>query len=499
MITIDPACLVPESRPDRWRPPLLRAAWDGWRRRNDRDCESHVLSSARSCVAQLRSPLLRRLLLIVLAGSLGATIVFGALQIAFDRRQDLARLRQRLAQIEPGYLDALAAAVWNDDAAQYGLLLRGIASQPDIVRVELRNVEGRRLYALGRSRDGDGLRVSYPLEILTREGAAVRLGVLAVTASIASIDQGRVREAAFLFLWQLLQTLLIAAVIVCAFTVLVTRHLGRIAEHARTLDLHRVRPLTLDRRPPRRPDELDGLVRALNGMQEELAGSYRRIHGLNQALDRKVRARTSHLQQAYQRLERQHEDLRQTQCALAKKQRDLEDAVRRDPLTGLYNRRKFHEVFAAMQRHHHRHGRCLALLMVDVDHFKAFNDSYGHQAGDRALEELAGILEDQVRRPLDLAFRFGGEEFLLLLAETNLRGAEAVAAQLLQALARRKIPHRDSPVAPHLTVSIGGAVGRTGPEDATDRFLGLADANLYRAKRAGRNRSRLTCLSASLT
>jgi len=157
-----------------------------------------------------------------------------------------------------------------------------------------------------------------------------------------------------------------------------------------------------------------------------------------------------------------------------------------DGLTGLSNRRSLD---AALAREGARVGRTaaeLSLLFVDVDYFKRFNDSQGHPAGDAVLAAVGAALAGAVQRPGDQAGRYGGEEFLVLLAQTDLSGACLVAEKVRLAVAALGIPHPDSPLG-RVTVSIGVAA-RTS-EEATDveTLLASADAALYQAKSAGRN------------
>lgn len=175
-----------------------------------------------------------------------------------------------------------------------------------------------------------------------------------------------------------------------------------------------------------------------------------------------------------------------------------------DALTQLRNRRAFDEALRVEWARALRAQQPLALLMIDVDHFKRFNDHYGHGAGDDCLRQVAEVLRSNLFRPADQAARYGGEEFALLLPSTDLAGGQAVAEKVLAAMENAKLPHADSPVAPHVTLSIGvsaldenSAAWRKGA--AESRFSVLdsvvpadlvhaADLALYAAKRAGRSR-----------
>ncbi|MFJ4065137.1 diguanylate cyclase domain-containing protein [Pseudomonas sp. NPDC089996] len=156
-----------------------------------------------------------------------------------------------------------------------------------------------------------------------------------------------------------------------------------------------------------------------------------------------------------------------------------------DSLTGLANRRRLDQVLRLEWARAQRNGKPLAVLMVDVDHFKAFNQRHGHAGGDHALREVARALERCIRRPADLAARYGGEEFQVLLPETELAGAR-ILAERIRAQVQALAPFADDAHA--VTVSIGIGVYIPGTQRDLTGVLSAADQALYRAKANGRNR-----------
>jgi diguanylate cyclase (GGDEF)-like protein len=130
----------------------------------------------------------------------------------------------------------------------------------------------------------------------------------------------------------------------------------------------------------------------------------------------------------------------------------------------------------------------VALVMADVDHFKRYNDTYGHMAGDQCLKAVADALHACAARPGDLACRFGGEEFVLLLPDTDRAGGVTVAEAARAAVVRAALPHRASPVAEVVTVSLGVADAEVTESLALEALLEAADQALYAAKNQGRNR-----------
>jgi len=166
----------------------------------------------------------------------------------------------------------------------------------------------------------------------------------------------------------------------------------------------------------------------------------------------------------------------------------LERLSYQDGLTGIANRRKFDEAMQLEWRRAKRGQVSLSLIMVDIDFFKKFNDRYGHQAGDDCLKEIARTLQETIHRPGDVAARFGGEEFAVLLPQTSKEGAASVAEVIRTRIEGLKITHLDSSVSPYITVSLGVATLVPNEQTQATDLISAADRALYRAKREGRNR-----------
>lgn len=159
-----------------------------------------------------------------------------------------------------------------------------------------------------------------------------------------------------------------------------------------------------------------------------------------------------------------------------------------DALTGLYNRRHFDVMLGQRILQLQRSQEHLALYMIDIDHFKAYNDHYGHAAGDEALRQIGKVLKQRCRRDTDLAFRIGGEEFALLMGFDTEADMREDAEHLQAVISALAIQHEASPTDDALTVSIGIALVKPGTEPNADSLYKLSDTLLYRAKRAGRRR-----------
>jgi diguanylate cyclase (GGDEF)-like protein len=197
------------------------------------------------------------------------------------------------------------------------------------------------------------------------------------------------------------------------------------------------------------------------------------IMELNVGLERRVRERTAQLAQLSE--------------ALSVSNAALEQLSLHDGLTNLANRRHFDAYLASQIAVAQRQKNALALVLCDVDFFKAFNDHYGHQAGDECLKQVATALRSCCRRPADMVARYGGEEFALVLPDTDPTGAARVAEAARAAVSRLRIPHAHSPASPHVSIS-GGISVLLGDRDATAaQLIAAADRTLYEAKHLGRN------------
>ncbi|HEY0421068.1 MAG TPA: diguanylate cyclase [Acetobacteraceae bacterium] len=170
--------------------------------------------------------------------------------------------------------------------------------------------------------------------------------------------------------------------------------------------------------------------------------------------------------------------------------RQLVQLAEKDGLTGLFNRRHFDKALNCEWRRAGRECQALAVAMIDVDRFKLFNDRYGHPAGDECLRLVAGAVAGVLRRPADLAARYGGEEIVMVMPNTDHAGAMHLAEMLRQKIAALGILHEDAPCG-HVTVSIGVAASMPGGGMQPLELVQAADAALYSAKHAGRNRAML--------
>ncbi len=182
--------------------------------------------------------------------------------------------------------------------------------------------------------------------------------------------------------------------------------------------------------------------------------------------------------------------LKESQRRLAAANLELQKISSLDGLTGVPNRRRFDEVLRQEWHRAMRHCSSLSLIMMDIDYFKNFNDTYGHQSGDECLKKVALSLDNTISRETDLVARYGGEEFVVILPETGMKGAQAVAEIIRSRVEELNIVHEASGVSKHVTISLGVACTVPERELNIEDLILAADKALYKAKEKGRNQVR---------
>lgn len=179
----------------------------------------------------------------------------------------------------------------------------------------------------------------------------------------------------------------------------------------------------------------------------------------------------------------------QTHLRLQQHAAIMRQLANRDGLTGLYNRRYLDERLSQEFERHRRQQLPLALAIIDVDHFKAYNDYYGHPQGDACLQGVANAINTVASRPGELVARYGGEEFAVILPHTDAAGAEKYGRWLCALVGDLQIPHQGSATAPTVTISVGLVAMVPPVQGSTQQLIAAADQALYQAKTAGRNRA----------
>lgn len=179
--------------------------------------------------------------------------------------------------------------------------------------------------------------------------------------------------------------------------------------------------------------------------------------------------------------------LRKSQQRLAQANKILQRLSSLDGLTGISNRRRFDQLLKKEWLRAIRHSSSISIIMIDIDFFKLFNDTYGHQGGDDCLKQVAETLESSIHRETDMVARYGGEEFVAILPETGVQGALEVAKKMRSQIEGQHIPHKSSKITDHLTISVGVATAIPERGSKPEALIAAADQALYEAKNNGRN------------
>ncbi|MDJ0732009.1 MAG: PleD family two-component system response regulator [Crocosphaera sp.] len=187
------------------------------------------------------------------------------------------------------------------------------------------------------------------------------------------------------------------------------------------------------------------------------------------------------------RIKQLQQELKEKNTRLEHLVKELEEKSRLDPLTQIGNRLHFNDCFEQEWKRGMREQEPLGLILCDIDHFKLYNDAYGHLKGDRCLCAVAKGLEKAVLRGTDLVCRYGGEEFAVILPNTDYSGAEPICQRIVETINQLKIPHSASSVSSHVTISLGFASLIPSVNLPSDSLISMSDKALYQAKSTGKN------------
>ena len=236
------------------------------------------------------------------------------------------------------------------------------------------------------------------------------------------------------------------------------------------------------------PDEIGVLADSVNDMLVQIQARDIQLVQQQEQLEVQVANRTHELKTANEHLTVEIAERKLAELALDESNRRLEALSITDALTGIANRRRFDAVLLQEHARHARSGGELSLVMLDIDHFKEFNDCYGHVNGDECLRQIGQVIASSVTRIADLAARYGGEEFICILPETDSEGAVAIAEYIRRDILALVIPHKGSKVAGYVTASFGVITVKCSADGSAAYVVAQVDELLYRAKFHGRNR-----------
>lgn len=352
---------------------------------------------------------------------------------------------QRFGLVEVAIVDADGVVVAHTDPRQFG------TARTDPFTIA---ALGASRATARRSADDAALQLSVPIT------SGLRWGTATATVSLSEVQARIARSRDETLLMSFALSAFLALVLYIGLARAALRPLEQL-----TMVVRNIRDGTLQARFPRgRSDEVGILGEVFNEMADQ-------IQTYTVQLEEKVAARTAELEAANEELGR---------------------LARTDGLTGLANHRAFHEHLARELDRARRYGQPLSLLMIDVDHFKVYNDTHGHPAGDRVLRRIAELFRRRLRS-VDIAARYGGEEFGLILPATPLEAATRVAEQLVAAV--RETAFEGGQEQPRGRVTISAGVARWDGKEAPAGLLERADAAMYEAKQTGRDQARIATAS----
>ncbi len=311
-----------------------------------------------------------------------------------------------------------------------------------------------------------------------RARATSAMGWQAITSMTrASLGRDIRSDTANSAAW-LAAAVILAVFLAAAIARRVSRPLQALNDAVRKLDLE---GMEADIEPPAgTPREIADVFGYLQSMAERLQNTYRQLTAA-------IEAGRHYREQLESTLSRREREIRSRTIELEHTNRKLKTLSSVDELTGLPNRRQFGETLDQVWRHCMREQQSVAIVLIDIDHFKAYNDTYGHQAGDQCLSKIGGALSASVWRPFDLVARYGGEEFIMVLANTDLTDALGVAERTRRVVEDLAIEHTGSGSG-RVTLSLGAAAVVPGRDSGYDELIQQADDALYHAKAVGRNR-----------
>jgi diguanylate cyclase (GGDEF)-like protein len=429
----------------------------------------------------MKSNLAARLLRIIFGCYFIVTLVVTCVQLAAEYRHTQQRLSEEIGAMAHTFGPGITGALWRFNGEVLASIVTGVKALPIVIGVKVEDEQGKLLRAIGTVDDASGRRMEAGANgellpaaapallfdhIFSRSFAAVYVDEAGERHPVGrwtvySSQQVVVRQVAYGFFLILVNSVIKTLALWFIFLYVIKRTLGQPLRQMSDF----VGQLNIDNIGDRHfvlkdsgKHELHQLTDKLNQMADTLrksvaenAALYAALKEMNHTLESQVAERT----------------------------RELQRVASTDMLTGLHNRRKLDEVLGYEVERVHRYGGGLAVILLDIDHFKQTNDSYGHPAGDRVLAAVASILRSGARN-IDSVGRWGGEEFMVICPQTELEGARALAEML-----RLRIAATEFPEVGRKTCSFG--VAALAPAETLPGLVARTDAALYRAKQGGRN------------
>jgi len=399
------------------------------------------------------------------------TLLVTLTQMGIEYLHTRNTIQGELASVERTFSPALATALWEINTEQLEALQQGIVNLPVISSMRVIDASGRELIKES-AHSVLGGQIIHTFKLSYRfSGEDVYLANVSFAAAGDVIFNRLLVGYQMILVSALVKSTALTLLFLWTFRRRLAIPLQQLTDAATAIDLDTLASkkhhLDLQQMRENELTQLEGAFnRMLKRLEEERVTHYSALEAMNKGLEAQVVERTAALEAANLRL-----------AALSAT----------DGLTGIANRRRFDEVAAVEWARSARSGNPLALLLLDVDHFKAYNDNYGHQCGDETLKQVARVLRENTRRPGDFAARYGGEEFVVIAADTGADAALTMAENIRAAVEALGLVHQHSSFGA-VTVSIGVVVTTSGTAPHLESLIRMADTALYSAKSLGRNR-----------
>lgn len=407
-----------------------------------------------------------QLLKAVLSIYFAITLLVTLTQMGIEFLHTRKTIAHELASVESSFSPALTTALWELNFEQLEALHKGILDLPIISSMQVEDASNRILIS-GAEKSATSGQITHIFKLSHRfSGEDIFLANVSFQAA-GDVVFDRLRVGfQMIMVSALIKSAALTMLFFWAFRRRLAVPLQKLTEAVTSVDLDSLKDQQVDLQQAQ-ANELTELEEAfnrmLNRLENERVAHDSAMETLHKELEQQVAERTHDLQRANQQ---------------------LEQLVRTDPLTGVANRRHFVERVQIEIQRAHRENTPLALLMLDLDHFKSINDTWGHSSGDSVLRNFAALISG-LSRTSDLLARLGGEEFAMILPNTGLEGALELASRILELVRQQSI---DTGTAPIFYSTCIGAATLASQESSYEPLLKRADAALYRAKKGGRDR-----------
>lgn len=362
------------------------------------------------------------------------------------------------------FAPSLNYEMWTLNIKSIEQTVQGILNQKSISGISIKDSKGKVIVEKFLSDNND---FSYTSDLIYKSfNTDYSLGTVTIYSNMNVIYERLETNWIVMIISSLIKLLFLIVLMLILFNLIVRKpllELVKIIYNTNIKDIENSHILISDNDS----DELEKLKYSFNSVSSGLAKSQKELRELNETLEQKVRARTHELEMTKNELERQ---------------------VIIDPMTDLYNRRFFNKEIERMIKEAKRENTYISFAMFDVDHFKQYNDTYGHQKGDDALISIAEVLKKSLKRPNDYIFRLGGEEFGVLFKGLLPKEAELFIESIRANIEKKQIEHSKNSASKYLTASFGLITIKIEEQTSSATIYKDADILLYEAKEAGRNK-----------